>query len=215
MSLIQVLSSKSAKWLVKKVPNTQYDAVEDQIEVYSYGFQVLWGMVFKGLLLVGLSWLLGVLKEAIIITITFSSFRIIAGGYHMQSYLRCISISLFQFILSGLIIKYTHPYWTNINVLLTLLLITILSMLYVIIKYIPRDNPNKKITNHEEIMKFKRWSLYYLVGWTLIMMVSLWLNINTLVIASCLGLLLEVFSITNLGYAYIYPLFDEKRKYSL
>lgn len=209
MSIIQIASNSCANWLANKVPNTEYETVEDQISVYSYGFQVILGALVKGALLVSISYLLGVLVPALIITLTFSSFRVIAGGYHMKTYSRCISFSLFQFILAALIAKYTFYNWTNIN-LFILVIATILLGVYTIIRYIPRDNPNKPINKQEDIKKFKNWSGLYYIIWSIMMLTCIVTGIKIVVITSSFGLLLELFSITNLGHK-TYKIFDYKQ----
>lgn len=199
MSFVEYISNLSAKWLASKVPNN-YPSVEDQIEVYQYGWMVIWGALVKIVLLLTISFLLGVLTSAIILTITFSSFRILGGGgFHFDSYNKCITASLIQFIGATLIVKYTYQYWSQLNII-TLFTLTTLMGLYIIYRYVPRDTPNKPITELEEIGKFKRWSLLYLVIWSIIMIIFLLLNFNLIVISSCFGLLLELFSISKLGY---------------
>jgi len=69
---------------------------------------VVWGAILKIILMVSLSAILGVIIPAMIITLTFSSLRIIAGGFHFGDYTKCITVSTIQFIGSALIIKYTY-----------------------------------------------------------------------------------------------------------
>ena len=198
MSLIEIISNHSAKWLATKVPNDKYPTVEDQIEVYTYGFMVVWGAIFKILLMVSLASIFSIKIPALIITLTFSSLRIIAGGYHFGGYNKCITFSTIQFIGSALIVKYRIQHWSQTNVY-SLLLLCILTALYAIYRYIPRDTPNKPITEILEIRKFKRWSSYYLFIWTIIMTISLLFNLKIIVLSSCFGLLLELFSVCKIG----------------
>lgn len=198
MVSIQSVSNYFGKKLASKVLNDKYPSVDDQIEVFSYGFMAIVGALVKGILLVAIASILGVLIPSIIITLTFSSLRIIAGGYHLKTFNLCMIFSLSQFLISALIAQHTYQYWSFTN-LYYLTSICILIALYIITKYIPRDTPNKPITLATEITKFKRWSFIYLLIWSLIMMFFLLLNIKIVVIASCFGLLLELFSISKLG----------------
>ncbi|OHD80900.1 MAG: hypothetical protein A2355_09575, partial [Spirochaetes bacterium RIFOXYB1_FULL_32_8] len=134
----------------------------------------------------------------LIITLTFSSLRIIAGGFHFGGYNKCITFSTLQFIGSALIVKYSIQYWSQVDVY-SLLILCILTTLYAIYRYIPRDTPNKPITEILEIRKFKRWSSYYLFIWTIIMTISLLFNLKIIVLSSCFGLLLELFSVCKIG----------------
>jgi len=197
MITIQSTSNYCARYLSTKVPNEIYPSVEDQIAVYEYGIMLMLGSATKGFLLVSLAFILGVLMPSIAITLTFSSLRIIAGGYHLKTYLRCMVISLTQFIGSALIVQYTHQYWTYINIY-SLFIFSIISAIYIIVRYVPRDTPNKPITG-SDINKFKRWSSVYITIWVVAMTIFLLLHIKIIVIASCFGLLLELLSISTLG----------------
>ena len=209
MGFIELISNASAKWLANKVPNDKYPTVEDQIEVLTYGFMADWQIVIKGILLVAISYLFGVLISTIIVAISFSSFRVIGGGgYHFESYNKCATASLIQFIGVALIVQQTYQHWSFTN-LLYLLSICILIALYIIYRYVPRDTPNKPITEVSEISKFKRWSYIYLIAWTTIMTIFTLLNLKLIVISSCFGLLLELFSISKLGYYGIYEKIDK------
>jgi len=206
MSFIELVSNNSAKWLATKVPNDKYPTVEDQIEVFTYGFMVVWGAILKILLMVSLASIFSIKISALIITLTFSSLRIIAGGYHFGGYNKCITFSTIQFIGSALIVKYSIQYWSQVDVY-SLLIFCILTALYVIYRYIPRDTPNKPIIEILEICKFKRWSSYYLFIWTVIMTIFTFFDLKIIVVSSCFGLLLELFSCSKIGH-FVYKQLD-------
>jgi len=199
MSFIENISKSCAKWLATKVPNDKYPTVEDQIEVFTYGFMVIVGALAKGTIMVSLALILEVFIPAMVIMFTFSSLRIIAGGYHFAEYNKCVTFSTLQFIGSALTAQYTLQYWSLISTWF-LSIFCILLAIYNIKKHIPRDTPNKQITKELEIKKFKRWSLYYLIAWASIMIIFLLFNVKLIVLSSCLGLLLELFSVSKVGY---------------
>jgi|GEM_PF-357329 len=234
MNLIQIISNNLAHKMVKKVPLDQIEyawgwiagvfpqlshkfnikkikTTEELISVYSLAFMFPVGAVFKGLLLVLLSLILGVFSPAIVVVLTFMSLRPMAGGYHFKTYNKCTVISLIQFITTSLIVKYTLQYWPFLGIWY-LFIFCVVMTLYIVYRYIPRDTPNKPIAEQLERHKFKRWSLYYLSIWAVLMTIFLLFNIKIIVISSCFGLLLELLSISNIGYNYIYPLLDSKQK---
>jgi accessory gene regulator B len=104
--MIIKLSNLCGKWLVSKTTNDKFPTKEDQIQVYAYGFQVILGSLLKSVLLLVLGWLLGVLFPVIVVAVTFSSLRILAGGHHQRTYLRCIIASLSQFFAGAFIARY-------------------------------------------------------------------------------------------------------------
>jgi len=221
MNLIQIISNNLAHKMVKKVPLDQIEyawgwitglfpqlsnkfdikkikTTEELIGVYNLSLMVPVGAVFKGLSLIVLSLILGVFWQVVVVVLTFMSLRSIAGGAHFSSYNKCAIMSIFMFILSAVIVQYTLQYWSIQNVY-SLLFFCILMALYIIYKYVPRDTENKRITGELKRSKFKRWSSYYLFIWTIIMTISLLFNLKIIVISSCFGLLLELFSVCKIG----------------
>jgi len=199
MSFVEYISNISAKWLANKVPNDKYPNVEDQIQIYEYGWMVIWGAILKISLLVTISSLLGILIPVMILTITFSSFRIIAGGYHFSSYNKCLVFSLVQFISTSLLLHRTLQYW-SFSIIWLLLAICVIIGVYNIYYYAPRDTPNKPITEMSEILRFKKLSYQYLAIWaTIMIMIISMFELKIIVLSSCFGLLLELFSISKLG----------------
>jgi len=230
MNLIQIISNNLAHKMAKKVPLDQIEyawawvtrlfpqlsnkfdikkikTTEELIGVYNLALMVPVGAVFKGLSLIILSLILGIFKPVIVVVLTFMSLRSIAGGAHFSSYNKCTIISLFMFIWSAVIVQYTLQYWTITNILY-LLIFCIISMLYNIKRYIPRGTKNKEITKQSEIKKFKRWAMSYLVVWTVIMNIFIIFDLKIIVVSSCFGLLLELFSVGRIGQ-FVYDKLDQ------
>lgn len=196
MNLIQKIANRKAVKLANEVPNTIYPTIEDQIEVYSYGYQIIYGTLFQIVLVLILSMVLDILLPAIIIAITFTTFRLIAGGFHFSTYKLCTVSSLIMILTSALISKFYY----NVISILPLLILTIIVTLYVIIRYVPRDTPSKRIINTNEIKKFKKWSFVYIIIWVGFIFANWLLNCKLIIVSSCFGLLLELFSISKVGY---------------
>jgi len=222
MNLIQIISSSLAHKMVKKVPLDQIEyawgwaikvfpqlsnmfdikkiqTTEDLIGVYNLAFMFPVGAVFKGLLLIVLSLILGIFTPVIIVVVTFMSLRPIAGGYHFQTYNKCTVMSLIMFIGSAIITQHTLQYW-SLTSTWYLFNFCVATAIYIIYRYVPRDTPNKPITKELEINKFKRWSFIYLIAWASIMTIFLLFDVKLIVLSSCLGLLLELFSVSKVGY---------------
>lgn len=204
--VIEIFPRLSDKFDIKRINTT-----EDLIGLWSYGYQFGIGALVKGFLLITIALILGIftssvigmLVSIIIISVTFSSLRVLAGGYHMKTFGSCMLISLAMFLGSALVAQNTYQNWSNIN-LWGLLSFCVTVGLYIIYRYVPRDTPNKLITKETEIRKFKRWSLTYLISWFIIIGVCLLFSFKLIVISSCFGLLLELFTISNLGYNHFY-----------
>ncbi|MDF2988561.1 MAG: Accessory regulator [Eubacterium sp.] len=168
---------------------------------YNFGFQIIIGEFVKFSAIIIVSLIFGVFLPALVITLAFVSLRMIAGGYHMDTQGKCLLVTLGLFIPAALIAKYTCHYWNTLQLVL-LIFITFIAGLYALIRYAPRDNPNKPITEPDEILKFKKLSLGYLFVWLVIIVVLTLLQMKLFVISLGFGVLLELFMITQAGHKF-------------
>jgi len=105
---------------------------------------------FVGLFI--LASILGMLKEALIFIIAFSSLRIQAGGIHSNSFWKCFIITNTLTIVSILLTKY---FFIKQGILL--LLILLIFSIILVFKYAPVDTPNR-IIDESETKKYKKRS---------------------------------------------------------
>ncbi len=166
---------------------------------YNFGFQVIIGESVKTLVVFIVALVLGVFLPALVVTLSFVTLRIIAGGYHMDSQGKCLITTLALIIPAAWITKLTCNHWSAWHLAL-LILVTFIAGLYSLIRYAPRDNPNKPITDPDEIRKFKTMSLIYLTVWLVVMAVLTVWDLKLFVVASGFGILLELFMITQMGH---------------
>ncbi len=182
--------------------------------IYYYGFQIIIGAFVKGVILVSLAFVLGVLLPTLFITAAFASLRKLAGGYHMDTYGKCILVSLGLFLAAALIVQHTYTCWSIINIA-ALIGITFIMGLYVLIRYAPKDTPNKPIIDPKEIRKFKSLSTVYIFLWAVVVTVLTIFGYKMIVLCLCSGVLLELFVISPIGHKFFdiikYKL-DKKKK---
>jgi accessory gene regulator B len=169
--------------------------------VYYYGFQVIIGALVKGVLMIAITLILGTLIPTLTAVFVFGSLRMMAGGYHMDTYGKCIAISLAMFIVSGLIVQHTYQSW-SMSYIMVVAVISFIAALIVIIKWAPADTPNKPITKPEEIRKFKRMSFTYVFVLLIAMVMLAVYRFNMYALAIFFGLILETFTITPAGYRF-------------
>lgn len=196
MRFIHALSYRGADFLMK-----QMNENHEKRRVYYFGLQIVIGALVKGLLLLSLALVTGTVLPSITIVVVFASLRTIAGGYHMNTYGKCIAVSLGMFIACAIISRYTYQVW-NTPLTLVFILSTFISCLMCLIKWAPADNPNRPITKVEEITKFKRLSILYITVWLFAALIAVYFNLYMFVLAGCFGVILEVFSITPVGYRF-------------
>lgn len=196
MSIIKKLSNKWGTTISDIMIDNPYPTKKDQSEVIGLGLQIVLGSLIKIGLLIILGLIFNILFPAFIIMITFASFRTIGGGFHEKSYSRCLVVSMILFLVAAILVQ---NYYNSIPIMM-LFVFTTITTLYITIRYVPRDTPNKRITKESEIQKFKRWAIIYWGVWATTMLISLAINLKLFITASCMGLLLELFSISQLGY---------------
>ena len=169
--------------------------------VYYYGLYIVIGTLIKGVILVASALLLGTLLPSLLIVFIFGTMRMLAGGYHMDTYGKCLFVSLVLYITLGLITQYTYQYWNYVHIKI-LIAATFISGLYVLVRYAPKDTPNKPITDPQQIRKYKILSLIYLLVWLIVSIMLAIFELNMYVIALSFGILLELFAITPTGHRF-------------
>lgn len=194
MDFIRIWSYKCAHFLTK-----QLNENHEKRGVYYYGFQIVIGGIVKMLMLIALSLLTGTFKQTMIVMLFFVSLRIITGGYHMDTYSKCIITSLVMFISGGILVKYTYMYWST-TYLLLLIIATFSMALFGIVTWVPADTPNKPIKKPEQKRKFKSLSTVHIIIWLALTSVLLYYKINMFVLGGCTGILLAVFISSPAGY---------------
>lgn len=139
IKLLSYISAKHLQQLRQESHKHRY--------TYYYGFQVIYGAINKGLLLILLGLLLNILPQLLIVTLSFVSLRIWIGGLHFDSYTKCAYFSLVIFLIMSFLAKYIYLY--------PLISITIFVFVFVIILlYAPIEHPNRPLKGNDKI-KFK------------------------------------------------------------
>ncbi len=175
--------------------------------VYYYGFYIVFGTLVKGIILISTASLLGILVPSLLIVLVLSSLRLVAGGYHFDTYGKCLLVSLILIVIAALITQYTYTYWNTALIAVFLLLVFSVSF-YMLRKYAPKDTPTKPITDPEAIKRFKMLSIVYLGMLLIISCILLMYNLKMHILAISFGLLFEIFSITPAGHSFFNKIRD-------
>lgn len=208
MKFIRKWSYTYAKCLSSKLNENH-----EKRSIYYFGFQIIIGEFVKLIILLALAVLLGVIKETLIILTFFVIFRTTAGGYHMDTYNKCMVASIVIFLLAGLFVHYT---WENLNIhtIAFLNIATFFTGLFSFYKWAPADTPNKPIKKEEKIKSLKRKSILMLFITTIIIFFLIFKGLILYAMAACIGILVEIFNITPIGYSF-YDMISGKKEHSL
>jgi accessory gene regulator B len=190
---------KKWSYVLAKGLSSQLNENHEKRSIYYYGFQVVVGTVFKLTILLAAAYILGIFKETLIIIAFFIAFRTTAGGYHMDTYGKCMAVSMVIFVLSGLFVHYTGIYW-NIYTTIFLNIIIFFIGLFSFYKWAPADTPNKPIKNEKKIRSLKRKSIILLTISTAIIFLLIFKSLYVYALAGCVGTLVAIFNITPAGY---------------
>ncbi|NLC67737.1 MAG: accessory gene regulator B family protein [Clostridiaceae bacterium] len=181
--------------------SSQLNENHEKRSVYYYGFQVVIGTVFKLAILLAVAFILGIFKETMVIMGFFIAFRTTAGGYHMDTYGKCMAASMVIFLLSGLFVHYAWSYW-NAHSLAILTIIIFNVGLFSFYRWAPADTPNKPIKNEKKIKSLKRKSMILLTISTFVIFLLILKHLYVYALAGCVGTLVAVFNVTPAGYSF-------------
>jgi len=189
-------SSKIAKYITERAElgSAQTDSVR-------YGLEIILGTLIKGVILLTSAYFLGILPQVIIALTCGSLLRLVSGGAHCTSYLRCLSCGLVIYLSTGEIAKYLEKL-LSLDLLPAVLLPCYLIMALCACLWAPAEVPYRTM-NYEEWILFKSLTLVLLtVLLTAAFMTSSRIRLS-LIMAGLLALLAQTLSFTPLGYLII------------
>ncbi len=183
--MIGKLAYKTAKRFIK-YPNTCYD----KIEIYQYGFFVLYSNIIFLLLTIILGAVLNVLSSSIVFFIAFFSIRQYAGGYHASTETRCEIMSTLSILACIIVMRLSKTY----DFQFALLVVSAVSAVCIAI-LCPLDTPEKPLSENE-FRHFRKISWLILSVTSFAVIVSYFTKLKWLQIfftPCCLSLVLESF----------------------
>lgn len=143
---------------------------EEDMEVYQYGLELLIATVFKGLGIIIIASLTGLLIEATVFILFFSSLRVQAGGYHAETIMSCFIGTLILIFSSIILVKILpviyQPYY---------ILIAVVSSIFLVFLYAPLESKNKPLTENEKII-YRCKSLHTVIIGSIIILFLVYLS---------------------------------------
>lgn len=124
----------------------EYD--EEELEKIEYGLEAIYLTITKVIIIYSLAYLLDILLETFLISLTYNLIRFTAFGMHASKSIHCLIISLITFIGGALLVIYL-----NIPLLIKIIL-SIISV-YLIYKYAPADTEKRPIISPKRRKTYK------------------------------------------------------------
>lgn len=192
--MLKEVSNNIANHIGKELQSDSED-----IDVYRYGLEIIIGSIIKLTVVILLSILLGTFDTTMICIITFVIFRVLAGGVHLNTYFRCLSLSIILFLIIGKIALIGIS-----AIILKIFLVTVILLgLYCAYKYVPAGTEKRVISNKRRIFKAKIETLLLIIIWSIIIIQLIKSQFYQYAFASILGSFMSLIFVTRLGYILI------------
>lgn len=170
---------------------------EENQPIIDYGLKIIIGSLMKIILLVVLSYIFGILLEISIIVPVACIFRLISGGAHCTSYERCLITSIVIFLSLGYLSQQLN-YILLLKTAKIIFVVTSILLYLIIIKWAPGKHEERTYTK-QKILISKALLIIYI---TVLLLVSYNLYEVNYIISILLGLVLQSFTFTPLGYKF-------------
>ena len=178
--MVETLCNKLTLRIRKSMP----DVDDERAEIINYGLQLLIGEIPKFFILLLIAYLCGVLKQAMIVLLIVTPYRVVSGGAHFTTHIECIIATSLFYTGNALISKYLVL--TDMAKYITAVITWIISIV-IIKRYAPADTEAVPILREKE-RKLKR-ILSYIVATTMLVLAILVKNTiisNILLVATIL-----------------------------
>lgn len=178
----------------------QLDAKE--MAAIRFGLESLLDFIINLGVIVGIAWWLGITSYVLAVLVPSSLFRLVSGGAHCSTFLRCLVLSLAIMLGIGQVaatIMISQP------LLCALIGFLVANGVYVIHKWVPADTPAKPIISPVKRAMYRKLSYIYMAIWTVVMGgITFWgESVSGFAFASIGGVGWQIFSITPAGYRFV------------
>ena len=188
--------------LVKK-NNPTYQ--EEKLEEIRYGLESIYLTYTKIFLIFVLAYFLGIIKETLLLLVTYNIIRTFAFGIHATKSIYCLITSLILFIGGVYVVKYM-----SLNIYVKAIISIIL--LICIYKYAPADTYKRPLINERKRKRYKVISTILGIAYVILIIIF-----NNYIISNYLliGMLETVIMIHPIVYKIFNLPFDNYKKYKL
>lgn len=185
---------KITQSLTDKIRKEMPDVNDERAEVINYGLQILLGEIPKIFIMLGIAYILGVLKLTLITFLILIPYRGASGGFHLKTHIGCI-ISTCAFYCGTAILAENIVLVSNIKYILTF--ITLIFGMIVIKLYAPADTEevpilSTKVRKQKQILSY----IFFVIG----LVISVFIKNNVISNIILFGYILQTFMITRLAY---------------
>ena len=185
---------KICNWILKKMRKKMPDMTDEKAEVIEYGLELIIGEIPKMILLVAVSFILGIGWYMLFAYFALIPYKMVTGGFHLHTHLGCIIGSCIFYY--GNIFLSRVLVFDNIQKYI-LVALTFLFGIFMISLYAPADTENVPIISKKERKQKK--ILSYII---LIITLGISLVIPNPILSNILiiGIILQTVTITRIAF---------------
>ena len=186
---------KICSYLTEKIRTKMPEIDDERAEIINYGLQLIIGEIPKIFIIIGIAFLLGIGKLALISFLVILPYKTFSGGFHLHTHIGCIvGTSLFYY---GNVLISKYVVWGNdIIKYIAIAAIWIFGIIMITL-YAPADTENVPILRKKDRLQ-KRILSY--ITFTLTLIISIFVKDNTISNMMIFGMLIQTFTITRLAY---------------
>ena len=188
--MIETICNKLTSRIRKEMP----DINDERAEVINYGLQLAFGEIPKTLIILGIAWLLKVLDLTILTMIIIMPYRIVVGGVHFKTHVKCVIATSIFYIGTALLSKYIVLEKT---IQYAITIVTWIFSIIMISLYAPADTEDVPILRKKE-RKLKKSFSYIIM--TEMLVLSILIKNTTLSNIFLFETLFQTISITRPMY---------------
>jgi accessory gene regulator B len=183
---IERISLRLAKALCKATDR------ESDLEYIRYAFEIIIGALLTTASLYGLASILGVMKECLIVSITFAVFRAFMGGYHFSHFYQCFVVTVGGFNLFAWISRSLPAADGTLTFISIAVLIGLI--VWMAIKFVP-VNAYYRANTEQQRNRFRKITLALVGIWSLLLLIAIHMDWTSVVIPLYFGLGLQAVTI--------------------
>ena len=185
---------KFCAYLTEKIRKEMPEVDDERAEIIMYGLQNIIGELPKGIIILLIAYILGILKLTLISILIVAPYRCVSGGVHMKTHIGCIIYTLLLYSGSSLLGKYI-VLTGNVKIMLA---IAIWIFCMIMIKlYAPADTENLPILRKKE-RKQKQILSYIII--TSEILIAIFIKNTTISGIIIFGDFIQTLTITRIAY---------------
>lgn len=186
---------KICSYLTNKIRKEMPEIDDERAEIINYGLQNIIGEIPKIFIIIGIAFLLGIGKWALISFLVILPYKACSGGFHLHTHIGCIlGTSLFYY---GNVFLSKYIVFSNLYIKYIVIAgIWIFGMIMIKL-YAPADTENVPILRKKE--RRQKQILSY-IALTVTLIISIFVKDSMISNMMIFGMLLQTLTITKLAY---------------